>query len=69
MILKDPTLFLIQLISSLYQGLNWGLSDHEADDIPMCYVASLLKFNLRGQVIFLEVGGGRGAALGAVIVP
>ena len=28
-------------ISSLYQGSNWGPSDPEADDIPMCHSASL----------------------------
>ena len=32
--------FLIHTIFSLYQGLNRGPSDPEADDIPMCHSAS-----------------------------
>ena len=32
---------LILKIFSFYQGLNWGPSDLEPDDIPMCHRASL----------------------------
>ena len=38
--LKAPASFIIQYIFSLYQGLNLGPSDPEADDIPMCHHAS-----------------------------
>ena len=31
---------------SLFQGLNQGPSDPDADDIPMCYHASLIAVNL-----------------------
>ena len=37
---KGPASFIIQYIFSLYRGLNWGPSDPEADDIPMCQYTS-----------------------------
>ena len=39
--LKDCTAFLIQLIFSLYWGLNLKPSDPLTDDIPMCHCAYL----------------------------
>ena len=39
--LKDPASFIIRYIFSVYQGLNWGPSDPETDDVPMCHRASL----------------------------
>ena len=38
--LKDPESFLIPYMFSLYQGLNRRPSDVEADDIPICHLAS-----------------------------
>ena len=38
--LKDPSSFTMQSILSLYQGLNQGPPDPEADDISMCHGAS-----------------------------
>ena len=42
--LKYPASFTIQQIFSLNQGLNWGPSDPEADDIPVYQRASLYGF-------------------------
>ena len=43
--LKDPPAsFLNRYIFSLYQGLNRGPSDPEADDIPMRHFACLITF-------------------------
>ena len=45
--LEGPASFIIQLILSLYRGLNQGSSDPEADDIPMCHHAFLLDKHLK----------------------
>ena len=44
--LKDPTSFFMQLIFRPFQGWNREPSDPDADDIPMCYHASLIAVNL-----------------------
>ena len=42
---KKYGVFLILYIFNLFQSLNLGLSDPEADDIPMCHRASLFMIH------------------------